>query len=109
MSAEFEFELSRSGASLQLAGALTIQGAQALLAQLRALLEEADPPGRLDLAGVTEIDTAGLQLLLVARRTAAARRRPLCVSAVSPVARAVLELCRWGELPTGATPGGAAP
>lgn len=99
MSAEFDFELSRSGDCLQLAGAVNIQGAAALLAQLRALLESADPPLALDLAGVTEIDTAGLQLLLVARRTAAAGRRPLRLRAVSPVVRAVLELCRWGELP----------
>jgi anti-sigma B factor antagonist len=102
MSTEFEFELTRNGDCLQLAGALNIQGAQALLAQLRPLLEESDPPHRLDMAGVTEIDTAGLQLLLVARRTATARRHALSIIAVSPVVRSVLELCRWGELPLAA-------
>ena len=100
MSEEFDFELVRDGERLTLAGALTIQGAQALHGQLRALLEDAEPPVRLDLGGVTEIDTAGLQLLLMARRTAAARRRPFSLSAVSPVVRTVLELCRWGELPS---------
>jgi anti-sigma B factor antagonist len=99
MSSDYEFELTRSADTLKLSGALTIPGAQALLGQLRPLLEEAEPPTRLDLDGVTEIDTAGLQLLLIARRTAAARRRPLTLSAVSPVVRSVLELCRWGELP----------
>jgi anti-sigma B factor antagonist len=107
MDIDFEFELTRNGDCLQLAGAVNIQGAQALLAQLRPLLEESDPPLRLDLAGVTEIDTAGLQLLLVARRTAAARRRPLAIVAASPVVRSVLELCRWGALPPAAA-GGAA-
>lgn len=99
MSGDFEFELTRSADTLKLCGALTVPGAQALLGQLRPLLEETEPATRLDLAGVTEIDTAGLQLLLLARRTAAARRRPLAISAVSPVVRSVLELCRWGELP----------
>jgi len=99
VSVEFDFELTRSGDCLQLAGALNIQGAAALAAQLRPLLEGTDPPVALDLAGVTEIDTAGLQLLLVARRTAAAGRRPLRLRAVSPAVRSVLELCRWGELP----------
>ena len=99
MANDFEFELTRSGDCLKVAGALNIQGAQAFLGQLRPLLEESDPPLRLDLAEVTEIDTAGLQLLLVARRTATARRRALAIVGASPVVRSVLELCRWGELP----------
>jgi anti-sigma B factor antagonist len=99
MATDFEFELIRNGDCLQLAGAVNIQGAQALLAQLRPLLEEPDPPLTLDLAAVTELDTAGLQLLLIARRTATARRRALSIVAASPAVRSVLELCRWGGLP----------
>lgn len=107
MATDLEFELTRDGDRLRLAGALNIHGAQALLAQLRPLLEESDPLLKLDLAGVTEIDTAGLQLLLIARRTAAARRRALAIVAASPVVRSVLELCRWGELPPAVAGAGA--
>jgi anti-anti-sigma factor len=45
-----------------------------------------------DLAEVTEIDTAGVQLLLLARREAAARGRTLQLSGASPAVRSAFAL-----------------
>jgi anti-anti-sigma factor len=50
----------------------------------------------LDLSGVSELDTAGLQLLLMARRHADARGQDLHVVNPSRVVAEVLELCRLG-------------
>ena len=65
------------------------------------LLEElaAHPDAtRLDLSRVMEFDTAGLQLLLTARRFASAAGRELSVSKASNVITDVLELCRLEAL-----------
>jgi len=61
------------------------------------LLEElaAHPDAtRLDLSHVIELDTAGLQLLLTARRYASDAGRELSVANPSHVVTDVLELCR---------------
>lgn len=50
----------------------------------------------IDLSRVVEFDTAGLQLLLTARRHASAGGRELRVVDPSPVVSEVLELCRLG-------------
>ena len=47
----------------------------------------------LDLSGVGEIDTAGLQLLLAARRHASDAGRKLCLGKLSRAVTEVLELC----------------
>jgi anti-sigma B factor antagonist len=63
------------------------------------LLEElaAHPDAtRLDLSHVVELDTAGLQLLLTARRYATDAGRELSVANPSRVVADVLELCRLG-------------
>jgi anti-sigma B factor antagonist len=60
---------------------------------LRQLSEHADA-AELDLSGVTEIDTAGLQLLLTAQRHATDGGRQLRVSNPSRSVLDVLELCR---------------
>lgn len=65
------------------------------------LLEElaAHPDAiRLDLSHVVEFDTAGLQLLLTARRYASDAGRELSVANPSRVVADVLELCRLGAL-----------
>jgi anti-anti-sigma factor len=49
---------------------------------------------RLDLSHVVELDTAGLQLLLTARRYAGDAGRELSVTNPSRVVTDVLELCR---------------
>jgi anti-sigma B factor antagonist len=65
------------------------------------LLEElaAHPDAtQLDLSHVVELDTAGLQLLLTARRYASDAGRELRVANPSRVVADVLELCRLGAL-----------
>ena len=65
------------------------------------LLEElaAHPDAtRLDLSHVIELDTAGLQLLLTARRYASEAGRELKVANPSRVVADVLDLCRLGAL-----------
>ncbi|MEV4510072.1 STAS domain-containing protein [Dactylosporangium sp. NPDC049525] len=58
---------------LELDGELTIAVAAEQQARLRAFLQQAAGAFEIDLSGVTELDTAGLQLLLAARREAAQR------------------------------------
>jgi anti-sigma B factor antagonist len=53
---------------------------------------------QLDLSRVMELDTAGLQLLLTARRFASEAGRELSVTNPSRVVADVLELCRLGAL-----------
>jgi anti-sigma B factor antagonist len=53
---------------------------------------------RLDLSHVVELDTAGLQLLLTARRYASDAGRELRVANPSRVVAEVLELCRLDAL-----------
>jgi len=53
---------------------------------------------RLDLSHVVELDTAGLQLLLTARRYASDAGRELRVANPSRAVADVLELCRLGAL-----------
>jgi anti-sigma B factor antagonist len=66
-------------------GELTVYRAAELKAAL-VRAARADAP-LIDLAGVTEIDTAGVQLLLLARHVAAARGVPLRLAAASEPVR----------------------
>lgn len=79
---------------LRITGDLTIYRAaelkQALLAELTQLANPA--PLEIDLSGVTEIDTAGLQLLMLAKKTAQAQQRELRLVAHSPAVTEVFEL-----------------
>lgn len=77
---------------LRVEGELTIFRA----AELRPLLLGDPPPAEIDLSGVTEIDTAGLQLLLQARRTALTEQRALRLTAPSPAVCEVIELLNLG-------------
>lgn len=78
-----------SGAEvLHIQGELTIFRA----AELKPQILGKAPPAAIDLAGVTEIDTAGLQLLLLARRTALAEQRALPLLSPSVAVREVFAL-----------------
>jgi anti-anti-sigma factor len=63
---------------------------------------------QLDLSHVVELDTAGLQLLLTARRYATDAGRELSIANPSRVVADVLELCQLGALvaPSATTPAG---
>jgi anti-anti-sigma regulatory factor len=74
--------------TLRIEGELTIFRAMELKPELLA-----DPlPEEINLAGVSEIDTAGVQLLMLAKRTALAQHRELHLVAHSPAVIEVFEL-----------------
>ena len=74
--------------TLRIEGELTIFRAMELKPELLA-----DPlPEEINLAGVSEIDTAGVQLLMLAKRTAQAQHRTLHLVAHSPAVIEVFEL-----------------
>jgi anti-sigma B factor antagonist len=77
--------------TMRLDGELSIYRAAALKDVLLAPLA-AGSMIELDLAGVTEIDTAGLQLLMLAKNTALALGGDLRLSASSQPVLALLEL-----------------
>ncbi|HET9656199.1 MAG TPA: STAS domain-containing protein [Kineosporiaceae bacterium] len=92
--------------SLALVGELTIQTAAeekaALLGFLELTADESDL--ELEAGSVTELDTAGVQLLLMARREAAAQGRRLHL--VSP-SRPVLDVLAIAHLTTDLEPSGS--
>lgn len=89
---------------LSLAGSMTIYEAAAQKGELLAALASA-PALELDLGGVDEADTAGLQLLLLLRREAASGGKPVRVLSLSPALVEVLDRYGLGsafaELPAG--------
>lgn len=81
--------------SLTLAGELTIQTAAQKKVGLLAFLDRtagAQADLELDLSDVTELDTAGVQLLLMVRREARAQGRNLTLVAPSHTALEVLRI-----------------
>lgn len=78
---------------MSLAGTMTIYEAAAQKVQLLAALAAA-PALELDLGGVEEADTAGLQLLLLLRREAASSGKPVRAVSLSPALVEVLD--RYG-------------
>lgn len=83
--------------TLCLEGELTIYNA----ADTKVRLSEAlSRPGNLavDLSGVTEVDSAGLQLLVLARREASRLDKPLHCLGLSPAVRETLDFCHLGGL-----------
>ena len=80
-----------SSATLRLDGELTIYRA----AELKPLIIDALQPGgtlEIDLAGVSEIDSAGVQLLMLAKREAQARGGELHLCGHSPAVLDVFDL-----------------
>jgi anti-anti-sigma factor len=76
---------------IRLEGELTIYRAAELKAQMLPLPADGSAV-EIDLAGVSEIDTAGVQLLLLARREALAAQRALRLVGHSRAIRDVLTL-----------------
>lgn len=71
---------------------MTIYQAQAQKEQLLAALA-ATPHLELDLSGVGEMDTAGLQLLLLLKREGVQQGRRVTISGHSPRVQEVLDFC----------------
>ncbi len=88
-----------SAPTLRIDGDLTVYTVGEWHARLTAAVGATLDQGALiDLSRVTEIDTAGLQLLLMAKRVAAARRRQFALLTPSPSARDLLHLCGLDHL-----------
>lgn len=71
---------------------LTIYHAQEHKDRLLAALDTGDGL-ELDLSQVGEIDTAGLQLLILAKQEAARKEKTLAIVAHSPAVRETLDFC----------------
>jgi anti-sigma B factor antagonist len=74
--------------ALRIEGEFTIFRA----AELMPVLMSNPPPLEIDLSGVTEFDTAGLQLLMQAKKVALAAKRELRLVGHSPAVIEVFEL-----------------
>lgn len=83
--------------TVAVAGELTISTATENKHRLLAALP-GSPGLRLDLSAVSELDTAGLQLLLLVRREAARMNLTVELADPSPAVAAVLALARLDEL-----------
>lgn len=81
--------MSAHPVAVPIAGEMTIWQAAGLKPVLLAAAADA---AVLDLAAVSALDTAGVQLLLMAARSAAARGVQLRLAAASPAARSVIGL-----------------
>lgn len=75
-------------ATLRIEGEMTIYRAE----ELKQTLLAEPAPREIDLSGVTDIDTVGVQLLILAKRTALASQRELRLVAHSPAVADVFEL-----------------
>ena len=76
---------------LELDGELTIVAAAEQHARVRAFRHESTTVAEVGLSGVTELDTAGLQILLAARREAEQQGTTLTFHDPSGAVRAVFE------------------
>ncbi|NTV09266.1 MAG: STAS domain-containing protein [Zoogloea sp.] len=76
---------------------LTIYHAEEARAHLLQALEER-PALTLDLSNVSEIDTAGIQLLVMARREAERLKKPMAVVAASQAVREVADFFNLSAL-----------
>jgi anti-anti-sigma factor len=79
-------------------GEMTIYCAAQLKEQLFSAVRERSGIAGIDLSGVTELDTAGVQVLLLARRMSAACGTQLTLVAASAAVREVLELAGLTQL-----------
>jgi anti-sigma B factor antagonist len=88
-------ETASTATVLILEGELTIYRAAELKQELLAALEPGGPLD-LDLSAVTELDTAGVQLLMLAKKVAGERELPLRLTGHSPAVLEVFELFNLG-------------
>ena len=93
MSSALQFDADTG--CIRVVGELTIYQANAAAESLRSAFESGSLR-QVDLAGVTELDTAGLQLLLMAERPPANGEAPVVLVNHSQPVRDVLELLGVG-------------
>ena len=85
--------MSTTSTCFRIEGELTIYRAAELAASMRAALAEVPGGGafELDLSGVTEMDSAGVQLLIAARRSTQETGRTLRLAGSSPAVAEVFQ------------------
>jgi anti-sigma B factor antagonist len=92
-------EIENRDGRLHIRGEMTIYGAAALKDDLFAALETELDGCALDLAGVSEFDTTGLQVLLMARKVCLSRGGSFALASPSTAVRETLDLLRGHNLP----------
>jgi anti-sigma B factor antagonist len=96
--------VQRENGLIRVSGELTMHHAEMLAPLLLASLPTDGSVARLDLSDVSEIDTAGLQLLMAAHRETVNRFSSLSIVAASQIVRETLELFRQDALLTPPVP-----
>jgi anti-anti-sigma factor len=92
-------EVEERDGGVGIRGEMTIYGAAALKESLFAALAAQTDGCILDLADVSELDTTGLQILLMAERACTARGMPFALRNPSAIVRDTLALLRLRNLP----------
>jgi anti-anti-sigma factor len=87
-------EVKRTKGLIRVRGEMTIYAAATLAVELRAAIEAQAGDCRIDLSDVSELDTSGLQILLMARRACAGANRSLSFVRPSAVVTESLNLLR---------------
>jgi anti-anti-sigma factor len=84
--------------TVYVSGEMTIYAAATLKEELLAVMAGQSQECRLDLSKVTELDTCGLQMLLMAQRACASHNAHISVTQTSPAVREVVDLLRIDSL-----------
>jgi anti-sigma B factor antagonist len=92
-------EIEKRDGRIYIRGEMTIYGAAALKDDLFAALEAQSDGCALDLAGVSEFDTTGLQILLMARKVCLSRGGSFALANASTAVCETLDLLRGHNLP----------
>jgi anti-anti-sigma factor len=90
--------VQRENGLIRVSGELTMHHAETIAPLLLASLPTDGSTAQLDLSDVSEIDTAGLQLIMAAHRETVNRFASLTIVAASQAVRETLELFRQGSL-----------
>jgi len=90
-------EVEKQDGVIRIRGELTVYEAALVKDELFEALQ-GESNVRIDLSGVSEVDTAGLQVLLMAHRECASRRVPFAVAGSSDAMREAGGLLRLGML-----------
>lgn len=77
---------------------MTIYTCETVASQVLCAIAPAATPFRIELEHVTEMDTAGLQVILMARKHAEELARELTIASASPAVADVLSLCGLSAL-----------
>jgi anti-sigma B factor antagonist len=87
-------EIEKRDGQVHIRGEMTIYGAAALKDDLFSILEDQLDGCALDLAGVSEFDTTGLQILLMARNVCLSRGGSFSLANPSTAVQETLDLLR---------------